>query len=50
MDVYHGGVVVCMRVMFMQESEAAVASYAASAKRHRPIKTEYNEYIGMLQG
>ncbi|CAM9454524.1 unnamed protein product [Pylaiella littoralis] len=39
-----------LRVLTKEESEAAVASYAASAKRHRPIKTEYNEYIGMLQG
>lgn len=36
--------------MFVQESEAAVVSFAASAKRHRRIKSEYIEYIGMLEG
>lgn len=37
-------------VMFVQESEGAIVSFAASAKRHRPIKSEYNDYIGLLQG
>lgn len=36
-------------VTFVQESEAAVVSFAASAKRHRPVKSEYDEYIGLLQ-
>ena len=37
-------------VTIVQESEAAIVSFAASAKRHRPVKSEYNEYIGLLQG
>lgn len=36
--------------VILQESEAAVASFAAGAKRHRRVKSEYNEYIGMLDG
>lgn len=39
-----------MCTTLVQESEAAIVSYAASAKRHRPIESEYSEYIGMLQG
>lgn len=37
-------------VMLAQESEAAIVSFAAATKRHRPVKSEHNEYIGLLQG
>lgn len=40
----------CVCVALVQESEAAIVSFAASAKRHRPVKSAYNEYIGLLQG
>ena len=40
-------VMVCASV---QESRAAVATFASAAKRHRRVQAEYDEYIGMLNG
>lgn len=40
-------VMVCGSV---QESRAAVATFASAAKRHRRVQAEYDEYIGMLNG
>lgn len=34
----------------LQESDAAVVSFAASARTYRRVESEYNEYIGMLEG
>lgn len=36
--------------MGLQESEAAVASFAASSKSRRRVQSEYKEYNEMLEG
>lgn len=40
-------VMVCASV---QESRAAVATFASAATRHRRVQAEYDEYTGMLNG
>eukprot|EP00903_Cladosiphon_okamuranus_P016099 g14860.t1 len=39
-----------IRVLTREESEAAIVSFAAAAKEYRPVKSEYDEFIGFLQG
>lgn len=41
---------VLLVVVALQESAAAVRSFAEGAKRHRRVEAEYKEYMGMLAG